>query len=308
MDLKDQKPPIEISTLNDHFAEAKTKEALRTLLVQRFAEWLEEVLAEEKPLKGIAAELLAELYDERDPDAARPAEEAHDLHSTGSALTVLTQEVKLQGRAFKQLSDKLDSFAGLEAGSLDRLLASQRELLSESRCIVEESRADRTRRESEIKREAGRSARNDLLGVVIDIRDHMILGQRSADESRRQFDERRKMFRLEKISGGRFFFGKTADKNNLLEVVRSLEKGYRLGLDRIDEALQQLGVNALECVGKPFDPHQMNAVDIEETAEVPDGTVTEVYRTGYMIDTIVLRTALVKVARAPVNDVSPDVV
>ena len=270
MDLKNQKPPIEISTLNDHFAEAKTKEALRTLLVQRFAKWLDEVLAEEKPLKGIAAELLAELYDERDPDAVGPAEEAHDLHSTWSVLTVLTQEIKLQGRTFKQLSDKLDPLAGLEAGSLDRLLAAQRELLSETRRIVEESRADLSRRESEIKREAGRSARRDLLEVVIDIRDHMILGQRSAHESRRQLGERRKMFRLEKISGGRFFFGKTADKNNLLEVVCSLEKGYRLGLDRIDEALQQLGVNALDCVGKPFDPHKMKAVDIEETMEVPD--------------------------------------
>jgi molecular chaperone GrpE (heat shock protein) len=43
----------------------------------------------------------------------------------------------------------------------------------------------------------------------------------------------------------------------------------------------------------------MNAVDIAETGDVPDGTVLEVYRTGYMIDTDVLQHAQVKVARAP---------
>jgi molecular chaperone GrpE len=43
----------------------------------------------------------------------------------------------------------------------------------------------------------------------------------------------------------------------------------------------------------------MNAVDVEETVEVPDGMVLEVYRTGYMIDTDVLQPAQVKVARAP---------
>jgi molecular chaperone GrpE len=43
----------------------------------------------------------------------------------------------------------------------------------------------------------------------------------------------------------------------------------------------------------------MNAVDVEETADVPDGIVLEVYRTGYMINTEVLQPAQVKVARTP---------
>ena len=60
-------PQGELSYLNDHFAEAKTKEALRVLILQRFAKWLDDVLAEEKPLEGVAAELLTELYDERIP-------------------------------------------------------------------------------------------------------------------------------------------------------------------------------------------------------------------------------------------------
>ena len=85
----------------------------------------------------------------------------------------------------------------------------------------------------------------------------------------------------------------------MLEIVGSLKKGYQMGLDRIDEALQPLGVTEIVCDGKPFDPKVMKAADIEETGEVPDGTVLEVYRTGYMIDTEVLQPAQVKVARAP---------
>ena len=85
----------------------------------------------------------------------------------------------------------------------------------------------------------------------------------------------------------------------MLEIVSSLKKGYQMGLDRIDEALQPLGVTEIACDGKSFDPRVMTAADIEETGEVPNGTVLEVYRTGYMIGAEVLQPAQVKVARAP---------
>ena len=298
MESTGQSPQLELLHLNNHFAEAKTKEALRVLILQRFAKWLDDVLAEEKPLEGVAAELLSELYDERDSDTTGPAESTYDLHSTWSALTALTQEIKLQGRAFKQLSDKMEPFAGLDA-SIDRLLAAHGDALSDARRIAEEGRTDRTQRESELKREAHDRVRRELIGMIIDIRDRLILGQRSAHESQRKLNEHRNLRRLDKFTISNFFFSKTADKNHMLDIVNSLKKGYRMGLDRIDEALQQLGVSEIICEGKPFDPRKMNAVDVEETADVPDGIVLEVYRTGYMIDTDVLQTAQVKVARAP---------
>ena len=298
MESAGQSPQPELSHLNEHFAEAKTKEALRVLILQRFATWLDDVLAEEKPLEGVAAELLSELYDGRDSGTAGPAEGTFDLHSTWSALTALTQEIKLQGRAFKQLSDKMEPFAGLDA-SIDRLLAAHRDALSDARRIAEEGRTDRTQRESELKREAYDRVRRELIGIIIDIRDRLILGQRSAHESQRKLNEHRNLLRLDKFTISKFFFSKTADKNHLSDIVNSLKKGYRMGLDRIDEALQQLGVSVIICEGKPFDPHKMNAVDVEETADVPDGIVLEVYRTGYMIDTNVLQPARVKVARGP---------
>jgi len=296
LESADQSPQLELSHLNDHFAEAKTKEALRVLILQRFAKWLDDVLAEEKPLEGVAAELLTELYDGRDSDTTGPAEGTYDLHSTWSALTALTQEIKLQGRAFKQLSDKMEPFTGLDT-SIGRLLAAHREALSDARRIAEEGRTDRTQRESELKREAHDRGRRELIGMIIDIRDRLILGQRSAHESQQKLNEHRNSGRLDKFTISKFFFSKTADKNHMLDIVNSLKKGYRMGLDRIDEALQQLGVSEIICEGKPFDPRKMNAVDVEETADVPDGTVLKVYRTGYMIDTNVLQPAQVKVAR-----------
>jgi hypothetical protein len=298
LELEGKSPQLELSPLSDNFAEAKTKEALRVLILQRFATWLDDVLAEEKPIEGIAAELLAELYDGRDSDTTGPAEGTYDLHSTWSALTALTQEIKLQGRAFKQLTDKMEPFAGIDE-SIDRLFAANRDVLADARRIAEEGRTDRAQRESELKRKAHERARRELIGVIVDIRDRLILGQRSAHEGQRKLNEYRNLFRLDKFTISKFFFGKTADKNHMLEIVNSLKKGYRMGLDRIDDALQQLGVKEIICESQPFDPRKMNAVDVEETADVSDGIVLEVYRTGYMIDTEVLQTARVKVARAP---------
>jgi molecular chaperone GrpE (heat shock protein) len=43
----------------------------------------------------------------------------------------------------------------------------------------------------------------------------------------------------------------------------------------------------------------MNAIDLEESEAVPDGTVLEVYRSGYEWNGEVFRPAQVKVSRAP---------
>jgi molecular chaperone GrpE len=293
LEFEDQGPQLEPAALNKQFAEAKTKEALKILIMQRFSEWLDDVLAEEQPLEGVAAELLAELRDGRVSDAVGPEAGAYDLHSTWSALTALTQEIKLQGRAFKQLREKMAPLDGLES-AIDKLLATHREALSEARRIAEEGRQDRNEREAELRRAERSRTRHELIGVIIEIRDSLVIGLRSAAESHRKLTENKSWNRLKK-----FFTNKSTDQNHKLEIVNSLKKGYRMGLDRIDEALQQLGVTEIICEGRPFDPRLMNAADIEENGDVPDGTVLAVYRTGYMIDNEVLRTAQVKVAHAP---------
>jgi hypothetical protein len=71
----------------------------RSEILQRFEQWLDAALAGEAPPQGIPAELLA-------ADTA-PESSPTDWHTMWEAMTALTQEVKLQGRAFKQLSETL---------------------------------------------------------------------------------------------------------------------------------------------------------------------------------------------------------
>jgi molecular chaperone GrpE len=77
------------------------------------------------------------------------------------------------------------------------------------------------------------------------------------------------------------------------------------GISAIDRKLRMLleaeGISIMEGEGEPFDPHTQQAISYEDTADVPDGTVTKVIQRGYTIGDRVLRPALVAVAR---NDVA----
>lgn len=72
----------------------------RADLLQRFEAWLDTTLAREDPPAGLPAELLVD-------DLAETDDVAKDRQALWAAVTALTQEVKLQGRTFKQLSDTL---------------------------------------------------------------------------------------------------------------------------------------------------------------------------------------------------------
>lgn len=69
----------------------------RDAILSRFTAWLDDALRAEDPPRGIPDEILA----------AAGQVAGCDLYSVQSALTALTQEVKLQGRSFKQLSETL---------------------------------------------------------------------------------------------------------------------------------------------------------------------------------------------------------
>jgi len=69
-------------------------------LLQRFEAWLDTTLAREDPPAGLPAEFLVD-------DLVETDDVAKDRQALWAAVTALTQEVKLQGRTFKQLSDTL---------------------------------------------------------------------------------------------------------------------------------------------------------------------------------------------------------
>src|ERR1700733_14711624 len=75
----------------------------RSEIVQRFERWLDSAMAEETQPQGIPAELLS--------GDTEPESSPTDWLTIWSAMTELTQEVKLQGRAFKQMSETLTADA-----------------------------------------------------------------------------------------------------------------------------------------------------------------------------------------------------
>jgi molecular chaperone GrpE len=75
----------------------------------------------------------------------------------------------------------------------------------------------------------------------------------------------------------------------LLEGVILAERDYKTALERH-------GVRAIDPAGQPFNPHHHQAVMEQENADVPAGTVLQVYQVGYMIDDRNLRPAMVVVS------------
>jgi len=79
----------------------------------------------------------------------------------------------------------------------------------------------------------------------------------------------------------------------------ALIEGFRLIESQTLRTLGDAGVEAIESVGKPFDPEVHHAVTTEVTEDVPPGTVTEELGRGFLMGDFVVRPAQVKVAAAP---------
>lgn len=109
----------------------------RSDISRRLEEWLDIALGEEAPPPGIPSEIL---NGAENGEGSSPT----DLHALWAALTALTQEVRLQGRAFKQMSETLvrDTERRSRKEMLDALLEVRERLLRglESLCAREDLR------------------------------------------------------------------------------------------------------------------------------------------------------------------------
>jgi len=76
-------------------------------------------------------------------------------------------------------------------------------------------------------------------------------------------------------------------------------KGFELIYKQLLDHLAKLGVERLDPVGKPFDPHLHQAVDRAETKDHEDGTILQVFQPGYVFHGRVVRPAMVRVAVHP---------
>ena len=73
-------------------------------------------------------------------------------------------------------------------------------------------------------------------------------------------------------------------------------KGFELIYKQLMDNLTKLGIERIDPLGQPFDPHLHQAVDRTETADKEDGTILEVFQPGYVFHGRVLRPAMVRVA------------
>jgi len=78
--------------------------------------------------------------------------------------------------------------------------------------------------------------------------------------------------------------------------IEDLKTGLELIVRQIQDLLRQRGVEAVEAVGRPFDPTVHEAVMREEDPEATEPTVTAELQRGYVLHDRLLRPAMVRVA------------
>jgi molecular chaperone GrpE len=72
--------------------------------------------------------------------------------------------------------------------------------------------------------------------------------------------------------------------------------GTALIMKKFEKLLEDYDVEMVDPVGKPFDPHQHEAIGMDDSDEFESGTVTVTLQKGYVSGDRVLRPALVRVA------------
>ena len=75
-------------------------------------------------------------------------------------------------------------------------------------------------------------------------------------------------------------------------------RAWRRSGTRPGEILARLGFGPVGAVGEPFDPARHEAAEAVDEPSVPAGTIVRIIRPGYGGDTLLLRPAVVAVARA----------
>jgi molecular chaperone GrpE len=86
---------------------------------------------------------------------------------------------------------------------------------------------------------------------------------------------------------------------SLLDGVVLAERDYR-------GVLERHGVVMIDPAGQAFDPHYHQAMMEQDNAEVPAGTVLQVYQVGYLLEDRCLRPAMVVVSKGGPKTAKPE--
>jgi len=81
--------------------------------------------------------------------------------------------------------------------------------------------------------------------------------------------------------------------------VKNWAFGFQMILTQFKDILVQNGVTPFDSVGKPFNPHDHEAIEMIESTDLPAGMIIEESVRGYRMGDRTIRAARVKVAKAP---------
>ncbi|NGX62099.1 MAG: Protein GrpE [Chlamydiae bacterium] len=81
--------------------------------------------------------------------------------------------------------------------------------------------------------------------------------------------------------------------------VKNWAVGFEMILAQLKQVLQNHGAEEYHSIGKSFDPHLHEAMEMVETTEYEPGIIVEEFIRGYKIGERPIRVARVKVAKAP---------
>ena len=177
---------------------------------------------------------------------------------------------------------------------------------------AETSEENTAEAEEDVTEELNVDDKKGLFKKKIDKRDEQI--EELNDRIKRQmaeFDNFRK--RTDKEKSQMFDMGARTIIEKILPVVDNFERGLAAvpeeqrddafvdGMDKIYKQLMTeldgIGVKAIECVGKEFDPEYHNAVMQVENDELEAGTVASELQKGYMYKDTVIRHSMVSVVQ-----------
>jgi molecular chaperone GrpE len=80
---------------------------------------------------------------------------------------------------------------------------------------------------------------------------------------------------------------------------KAIAQGFEMVLAQMQQVLRDAGVEPVEAMGQPFDPHRHEALGHQDSEEHPEGHVIMQTRKGYKLKDRLLRPASVFVARKP---------
>ena len=264
-----------------------TEETLqdRERILRQFETLLDRVLQDEQPPVGIPQEIWQELHDE-DIDDQRLQQT--DLYAMWSVLTSLAQESKLQARGFKQLQE------AVQAGSEPlRQSASEHEqpgAIVRALDRLQEEMTKLRQQQHQQQTDLEDKASADFIDLLIDIRERL---RRGLQASREHFE------RADQHGHGLLGLWRRNDQHmkDYRDALWSLLEGYTLNLEHLENVLEKMELREIDCLGQPFDPQTMVAVELDAAGHADDGVVLDVYVAGYAWRGKLFRPARVKVAR-----------